>query len=209
MKKIVLVLAALTVLVLQTPLFAASDNIVVSSFAGSPVILRGDQTIPVTAGMQCQAGDIVKTPTSESSVDISVNGLAGCRILPASEFTIVNGSQSDMRLKILSGNAILNLEKLPQGSSFQLETPTAVAAVRGTQFWGRVDAQNPGNPVTTFAVREGTVEIIAKAAGKTFRLEKGQALDIPADESIVPLIRPALDAEMQAMAQASSIRTSA
>lgn len=209
MKKIVLVLAALTALASQTPLFAAVEYNVVSSFTGNPQILRNGETIPVSARMLLYSGDIVKTPTPESRVDLSVSGLAGCRVLPSSEFTIVNGNWSNMRMKIVSGNAILNLAKLPKDSSFELETPTAIAAVRGTQFWGRVDAQNPGNPVTTFAVREGTVEIFAKTAGKLFNLEKGQALDIPADASVIPLIRPALDAEMQAMAQASSISTSA
>ncbi|HXV18743.1 MAG TPA: FecR domain-containing protein, partial [Candidatus Omnitrophota bacterium] len=112
-------------------------------------------------------------------------------------------------LKITKGNAILNLDKLPAQSSFKVETPTAIAAVRGTQFWGRVEASLPENPVTTFAVRQGTVEIFAKSVEKTFTLEAGQALDIPAVETTVPVIRPALEGEMAAMAQADSIRTAA
>ena len=114
-----------------------------------------------------------------------------------------------MHLKIMSGNAVLNLKKLSPASTFKVETPTAVAAVRGTQFWGRVDLQKADNPVTTFAVREGIVTVMVKNAGKLFYLKKGQALDIPKNTSIAPSIRPALDAEMEAMKQASAIKTSA
>lgn len=208
MKKLLLVLAGLF-LFSQSSALADMENISVSRMSGQPLLVRGDLTLPMSGDMQCQTGDILKTTTPQCSVDMAVNGLAGCRILPLSECVIVNGSPTDMRLKITSGNAILNLKKIPAGSSFQVETPTAVAAVRGTQFWGRVDGQNPGNPVTTFAVLEGMVEITARSTGKTFTLQKGQALDIPADASVVPSIRPALDAELEAMRQASSIATSA
>ncbi len=103
---------------------------------------------------------------------------------------------------------ILNLDKLPAGSTFQIETPTAVASVSGTQFWGRVDMAEVANPVTTFAVREGRVQITDKISCKAFDLEKGQALDIPKNGA-APTIRPALDAELAAMAQADAIRTAA
>ena len=193
----------------QTPLFALGEKIIISHVAGQPQIIRDGKTIPAQAGASCQTGDILKTVTPECHLDVAMNDLAGCRILPSSECVIVNGSESSMRFQIKSGNAILNLKKLPANSTFEVETPTAIAAVRGTQFWGRVDANNIDNPVTTFAVREGMVNIFAKNVGKTFSLEKGQALDIPKDSSTAPVIRPALETELKAMEQASSINTSA
>ncbi len=112
-----------------------------------------------------------------------------------------------MSLKLSKGNAILNLEKLPKGTSFQVETPTAIAAVRGTQFWGRVNPENPNNPITTFAVRRGQVEVLAKSEGKKFILEAGQALDVPKDSEKPAAMRKALDEEMAAMAQADDVET--
>lgn len=206
MKKIYLALLSF-VLVSQSAM--AADTITVTKMSGQPQVLRGGQTLPVTEGMQCQAGDVLQTPTAECGIDISVNGLAGARVLAQSEFVIVNSAMSDMHLKIASGNAIMNLDKLPEGSAFKVETPTAIAAVRGTQFWGRVNMGDAANPITTFAVREGAVEIFDKVSQQTFSLTEGQAIDIAKDGSAVPVIRPALDAEMQAMAQASTIATSA
>ena len=188
---------------------SAAEHAVINNVVGEPMIVRGDKTIPAINGMPCQTGDVLKTPTAGCQFDVAVNGLAGCRVLSNSECVIINGAKSNMKIQIKNGNAILNLKKLPENSSFQVETPTAIAAVRGTQFWGRVDASNLNNPVTTFAVREGFVNVFVKSAGKTFSLRKGQALDIPKDTSAVPLIRPALEDEMKTMEQAASIQTSA
>jgi ferric-dicitrate binding protein FerR (iron transport regulator) len=186
----------------------AAQGAVVSKLDGEAVILRGAEAIPAAVGSECRDGDrLVTSPACVA--DVSVNGLAGCRVLQDTEIAMASVRAEDMRVEVKKGNVILNLDKLPKDSSFRVETPTAVATVRGTQFWGRVDAANPDNPVTTFAVREGSVEILAKAAGKSFVLEQGQALDIPLDAAAAPQVRPALEAEMQAMAQADSIRTSA
>ena len=40
-------------------------------------------------------------------------------------------------------------------------------------------------------------------------IEKGQAIDLPADAIALPVIRPALDEELEAMRQADAVRTSA
>ncbi len=184
---------------------AFAEGLVLSS-EGAAVLVRGTEEIAANPGTPIQNGDVVKTPAG-SSADISLNGLAGARVLAGGE-TVVNETATEgMRLTIRSGNAILNLAKLPAASSFSVETPTAIASVRGTQFWGRVEMA-ADRPITTFAVREGIVEIFAKGASKAFTLEKGQALDIP-DNTDAPVIRPALPGEMDAMAQADSIRTSA
>ncbi len=192
----------------QAPSFA-EDTIVVKSMLGNPHIQRGFQKISAQPGMKLQTGDVVVTSAANSQLDLSVNGLAGCRVLPTSEFVVVDATRTAMKVEIKSGNAIMNLKKLPMSSSFQVETPTAVATVRGTQFWGRVQPATPTNLVTTFAVREGKVEVKDKKSGKAVLLKKGFAVDIATDGSKLPVIRPALDGEMQAMAQASQIKTSA
>lgn len=186
--------------------YASAEGVVVSKVEGGPMIIREGQEIAATSGMPCQANDLVKTGTN-CSLDISMNKMAGCRVLAGSQVLIAKAGADSMSVKVDSGNVILNLDKLPADSSFRVETPTAVASVRGTQFWGRVDTTQAENPVTTFAVRQGAVEILAKTSSQTFMLEKGQALDIPKDVSVAPSVRPALDGEMQAMGQADTIAT--
>ena len=138
-------------------------------------------------------------------VDMSMNGLAGCRVLAGSQVEVASWKSENMSLSVEKGNVILNLDKLPKESSFKIETPTAVATVRGTQFWGRVEGKARETSVTTFAVRRGTVEIMDKLSSLNFRLEKGDALDLNGKAGGALLIRPALDEEMEAMAQADDI----
>ncbi len=191
-----------------SPLFAKNGSVLITRVQGSAQIMRDQKAMPAKEGMAVQQGDILKTGP-DCTLDISMNDLVGGRMLPGSECEIDKTKPKSMKLKITNGNTILNLERLPEGSEFKIETPTAVAAARGTQFWGRVDAQNVDNPVTTFAVREGAVQILAKGAGKYFMLNPGQALDIPKQGTAAPIVRAALEEEMAAMQQASSIKTSA
>ncbi len=135
-----------------------------------------------------------------------MNGVAGCRLLESSQCTIEDSRMDSMQIKVDNGNVILNLKKLPKESSFQVETPNAVATVRGTQFWGRVNLNNKEQPVSTFAVREGEVLVYAKPAAKNFLLKPGEALDIPQYAETMPSVRPALTDEMQAMEQAAAIK---
>lgn len=201
------VLFMLSLSLFGRPLSALAQEAAVTYLEGEAFILRGSDKIPAALGSLCQTGDLLETG-GHCTLDLTLNDLAGCRLLASSQAEITNTDASDMRVAIKSGNAVLNLKKLPKNSSFRVETPTAIAAVRGTQFWGRVETQNPANPVTTFAVREGIVEIFAKTSNQTFTLEKGQALDIPLDGSL-PTVRVALNAELKAMEQADAIKTSA
>ncbi len=208
MKKLFLLLSLVPVLLMcSLAAWGANEGSVVITHAqGNPMIVRGLESIPATIGSVCHPGDTIQT-TGECTVDLSMNQMAGCRLLSSSECAIVGSSKEAMRLNITSGNAVLNLEKLPKDSTFEVETPTAIASVRGTQFWGRVDPARPNNPVTTFAVRKGVIDVFAKSAGKNFRLAEGQALDIPKEGAEAPQIRSALDPEMKAMEQADVIKT--
>ncbi|MBI4353267.1 MAG: FecR domain-containing protein [Candidatus Omnitrophica bacterium] len=184
----------------------SSGKIIITHAQGRPVIVRGGQTIPAAPGAACQKDDVLKTMTPECVLDVSLNDKAGVRLLPSSECALASADPKAMRIELKNGNAVMNLQTLLQDSTFQVETPTAVASVRGTQFWGRVNPSAGQQAVTTFAVREGFIEILAKASAAKFILEEGEALDIPMDAA-PPAVRAALDEEMKAMEQASSIQT--
>ncbi|GEM_PF-2352643 len=198
---------AALVTVLSAVPAAAQGKAIVTQLEGKASLLHGTERLPLAVGMQVDKGDVVVTDAG-AQVDLSLNDKVGVRVLASTELLVADTAEASMAVGVIKGNTILNVDKLPSTSTFRVESPTAVAAVRGTQFWGRVDGQASG-PVTTFAVREGSVEIMAKLAGKKFLLEGGQALDIPSDGSVVPEVRSALAGEMQAMEQASAIRTAA
>lgn len=206
MKKTLILL--MSILVLPAAVAAAAEaeasRAVVTSASGGASVLRRGTPVQAAEGMELRKDDVITTP-STGGIDVSLNGLAGIRVLGGTEARLDDTKESDMRVNVVNGNVILNLEKLPRSSRFRLETPTAVAAVRGTQFWGRVDRQT-GPAVTTFAVREGAVDVYGKAARRSFRLKQGQALDLPSGEGRIKP-RAALAEEMSAMEQASTIRT--
>ncbi len=198
---------SLALLTLSTTLsFADVDQVTITHVQGDAHILRGGQSISIKDGDTCQKEDVLVTG-DDGTLDISVNNLAGSRILPGSEISVADTQKEDMRLKIQKGNVILNLDKLPKKSTFKVETPTAVAVARGTQFWGRVQALKANSPTTSFAVREGVIDVMSITTGQTISLREGQALDIPRD--LIGNLNPrqALGQEISTMEQASSIRT--
>lgn len=132
---------------------------------GDVTVLRGGQSLPGTEGRALETGDVVRTG-SDGTADISMNALAGCRVMPGSECGIREQKKKEMHMKLSGGRAIFNLEKLPIDAKFSVETPTAIASVRGTQFSGNVDGPN-----TTFSVRDDSIEV--------FRLEGGNPVGDP------------------------------
>lgn len=174
---------------------------------GTATVLREGKELTAEPNMELKQWDKIKT-VSGATVDFGWNkSKAGIRVLPESIVTIQEDSNEKMQIEIEIGNILANLrEKLKPTTSFEVITPTAVAAVRGTQFWGRV--QNQAAPVTTFAVKEGRVELTVRESGKKFQLEQGQALDVSRLNVNLAVVRPALPVEMQAMQQAEEISIS-
>lgn len=201
------IVAALILLVsAAVPAFAESASTgVVTAVTGETAVVRRGSLIPAVPGMDIRKSDVLQAGAG-SSIDVSLNSLAGCRVMADSEVLVEETKTENMRMNVASGNVLLNLRKLPKDSKFRVETPTAVASVRGTQFWGRVDSAT-GDAVTTFAVREGAVDVLAKNAGRTYRLQPGKALDIPRTGK-QPKTREALSEEMGAMEGAETIKIS-
>jgi hypothetical protein len=177
---------------------------IVSGIKGKATIVRGGSPLTLSMGTPLKKGDILKTEAG-GQVDVSLNGAAGVRFLEGSEVVLRDIEPENTQLDLKIGNIIANLKKkLSDDQDFKVETPTAVLAVRGTQFWGQV-ATPSAVPVTTFAVRKGEVEIFARQAQKSFKLSKGQALVIPYGET-APKVREASKQELTAISQAEEIR---
>lgn len=196
MKKTVFFLLLMGILPLS--LFAAN---VVSGVEGQPVLVRDGYEQPVTKGMEVLGGDIIKTGSGQA--DVSLNGGAGIRLLSDSEAQLKSIEQENTQIDLKVGNIIANLKKkIPEGSKFEVETPAAVLAVRGTQFWGQTQ---PGtSPKTTFAVRQGVVSVRDKATSEEFSVNKGQAIEL-AGQGQPALTREATVNELDAISQAELI----
>ena len=119
---------------------------------------------PLEVGKLVRAGDIVQTG-ADSSVELRWVRWAGgmrIRIGPSTRFAVtravVNRSseEKESRVRVEEGTIWIRLrEALTGKSKFEVETPTAVAAVRGTVF--RVTVARDGS--STVSVWEGMVVV--------------------------------------------------
>lgn len=188
-------------------LFAAeTTGTSITKVQGNASIIRNGQTLSAQKGQSLEPNDVIKT-NAAATVDFATNGISGTRVFSSTEVVVAEPSKESMTLKLKSGSLILNVEKLSKGSVFRVETPTAIAAVRGTQFSSRVDLPETDHPTSSFAVRDGSVDVLTLGTNETFTLNEGDAIDIPKDITNPLSIRNALGSELSALDQASSIHT--
>lgn len=98
----------------------------------------------------------------------------GAILLREETVMILQGSSRRTSLSFAFGEFLIGLrQKLEKGHSFKIRTPAAVAAVRGTLFWGKSDKADKS---TTYAGFGHTVAVTA--AGKTVVLEPGKTVAV-------------------------------
>ncbi len=175
---------------------SAGGSIRITSLVGKADKNSGDSWQPVAPGELINQNDTVRTQEN-SIMDLSLYGQVAIRLLGSTEFSAASLARDSMNFKIDNGNILVKVGRLRSGSRVAVESPTAVASVRGTQFWGQV---NRAGGSGVFAVREGAVEIHLKISQKDIVVTQGQAVDISADQLTIET-RGAKDAEMHAMSQ--------
>ena len=126
-------------------------------------------------GFSLDSGDIVKTHENSLAAILFTDDKSMLKVRDNSTLAIA-GKRTDnsvsKRLKCALGNFWLNVTQ--QKSQLLVETPSGVAAVKGTEFYGIVDSE--GN--TVIIVIEGIVQLINKLgeafvkAGYTGKLTK-------------------------------------
>lgn len=144
---------------------------------GSVKLLKKDSERwrTLKAGMVIEQGDQIRT-SAESSARIHYDDYY-LNIVQIKENSVAEfQSIEPTRIFITNGEVFSALDGLPQGSSYQVVTPTAVGGVRGTRF---IRAFNPVTRQDRTLVSEGTVEVILKDtqyAGKAFKVTGQQTL---------------------------------
>lgn len=160
-------LPLLAALLLAAPA-AAQDATLVS--ARGKVHLRADgekRWLPAKTGDTLMFGDAVRT-RAKAQAHLTFQDGAAVLVRESSEFTL-KGSPDRVDLAFKTGEFLIGLtKKLGAGRSFRVTTPAAVAAVRGTLFWGLVESDGK----TSLAALEN--EVAVSAGGKTVVLKPGQ-----------------------------------
>ncbi|MBI4423745.1 MAG: FecR domain-containing protein [Elusimicrobia bacterium] len=127
--------------------------------------------VPADPGAGLIEGDTLKTGPG-GVAQLEFDGGAILLVTGGSTF-VLGGEPGDPIVEFKLGEWLLGLtRKLGRGRRFRVSTPQAVAAVRGTLFWGQT-----GPRETLLAGLEQTVEITAQ--GKTVALGPGQLVKVP------------------------------
>jgi hypothetical protein len=144
---------------------------IVDSVVGSAELLQGGSGDPISleAGKLVRAGDVIRTGP-DSSVELRWARWAGglrIRVGPNTSFTVTraiidrSSGREESHLRVDEGTVWVRLREALSGrSQFEVETPTAVATVRGTVF--SVAVRPDGT--STVSVWKGKVGV--RAAGR-------------------------------------------
>ncbi|MBN1180235.1 MAG: FecR domain-containing protein [Anaerolineae bacterium] len=107
-----------------------------------------------------QGGEVWAQEASTARVAVDA---ALVRVAPNTIFTFGQPEPDVLRLEMDEGQIWLDVEGLEPGQTFEVETPGAAAAVRGTRFSVRVDEEGR----TVVSTVEGLVDVIAESTVMT------------------------------------------
>jgi len=154
--------ATLLLLVCARPAFSEEVGNVVE-VAGTVTIVRGELTLPAAAGTPLEAGDLVRTGRpgrarlvfQEDTVMTVADG-SELRV-DESKFRPQDGAASSLFSLLVGKARLLVSDNYGQaGASLEVETVTAVAGVRGTEF---VVAFSSKSRVTEILAVKGSVRV--------------------------------------------------
>jgi len=147
--------------------------------AGATRLVNGDMI--VTAGNSKATlrieGKVVPADAehpAETSIEIGPKS----RILLSRLFSDLSSGGEQVQIGIAQGQVISNVRKInPANERFEVETPTAIAAVRGTKFVS--DVSWKGQVVNVeFRVERGKIELFSRAGKRLAALAEGETADI-------------------------------
>ena len=182
---------AIIVVVLVIFVFKKEDEyrvIKIAEHQGEIVMEQGEEKIIIDdknsyRGTNLKSEDAITTQEA-ASVVLLVDSDKHIYADENTRFSIVatgNEEKGNLKIKLESGTALCELEnKLPSEATFEVETPNATAAVRGTTFGVYYDAETNETKVE---VLKGTVEV--KTATGTQMVEVGEAFVITGDEGVI------------------------
>jgi ferric-dicitrate binding protein FerR (iron transport regulator) len=157
--------ALLTLAALPTAAGAQDNNVALVHkllLAQEMVVQRGGEGTPATLGQRLLSGDLVITSANTRAAIRFTDDGSLVRLNPGSRLTVRTTGARDAVEKTLElefGELWARVTAQQRERGFQVQTPSGVAAVKGTVFVVRVDAQ--GN--TTVLTFDGAVDFFNNA----------------------------------------------
>ncbi|MGH6940739.1 FecR family protein [Hypericibacter sp.] len=147
---------------------------------------RGSGETALAAGDKVAVGDSIVTG-EDGKVDLRFTDGSLLTVGPSSRVEVARfapkagGGSGEALLSLLSGIIKLIVDDGTRWGRFAVQTETAVAAVRGTEWL--VEAAKDTSAVL---VLSGTVEVASRSPGPVFKLGPGQGTDIKAGAAPTP-----------------------
>lgn len=165
-------LLAVTALALALPA-AARDAVLVKASGKVWVKAEGtEKYVPVKEGAQLLFGDSVRVG-KRSVAQLTLGENAAVLVREDSEF-LLGGTAEKTELDFSFGEFLIGLrKKLGLRQSFRTRTPSAVAAIRGTLFWGKADKKDKS---TTYAGFGG--KVVVEAQGRMAEVTPGTTVTV-------------------------------
>jgi len=143
----------------------------------NPVIVYAEGTVtvnitgtfePAEKGKVLDGSSIIKT-SADSYCDIAFDS-AKKNIISIGPNSEVNAGQFNNKVKLLKGRVFAQLDGLKKGSTFEVETPVAIAGARGTA-WETIFEK-----IARFNVAESTINVSGKGGSKD--VGEGSSIDV-------------------------------
>lgn len=157
------------------PLFAAENDAVLVRAKG-PVSVKAEgdgKFVKAKEGATLLYGDTVRVGKN-GVAQVTLGEGAAVLVREETEF-LIGGTPAQTELNFSFGEFLVGLRrKLGLRQSFRVRTPSAVAAIRGTLFWGRSDKKDKS---TTYAGFGG--KVMVEAQGQMSEVLPGQTVTVP------------------------------
>ena len=188
---------------LPSPGVAQGLTAVVIEAAGRVAVRRtgSSDLIPVQVNVtRLTGGDMIIT-SRNSRATLRVDGKLGAgdaehpaettlqigpqtRVLMSQLYVDATNGNEEIQIAVGEGQVIANVRRInPESERFEVDTPTAIAAVRGTRFATGVLWKNR-KPEVTFAVEKGRIELFNRGGGRLAQLKAGDKADIDSSGTV-------------------------
>lgn len=134
-----------------------------------------DQLVEAQEGEELGEGDLIKTG-QDGRAEITLEGPSVIDVAPNTDFTVKSLAPQDTVFGLDLGSFIAKIKKLADSQQMHFATPTAVAAVRGTEL--SVAAGGDGQPAHVGVFDEGHVAVTSPGFAGETQLGPGQESEI-------------------------------
>ncbi len=128
---------------------------------------------PAEKDMPLETGDRIRTG-EDSSAEVSLDGQHVVSLRENTDFTLSAARAAETELKIALGSLLAKIGALFGSESLRVRTPTAVAAVRGTEFGVEVPSDREETTVGVFD--EGKLEVSGEAGAPEILIANQETL---------------------------------